>query len=180
MLTPSRGLTATLLVAALTFVGRASSQPPPNATDIQHLRSGAEHGDAIAQFQLGYWYETGAPQLKPNYREAAAWYRRAAAAGYAPAQLNLGALYRLGRGVKKNEAEAARWYRKAADQGNRGAQANLARMYQAGTGVPRDERESFELFRKAAEQNHARAQYETALSYEQGTVVNQDYAGAFN
>jgi len=45
------------------------------------------------------------------------WWRRAAEAGFAEAQFNLGKCYENGEGIEKNHEEAVKWYRKAADQG---------------------------------------------------------------
>jgi len=50
---------------------------------------------ATAQFNLGLMYGS-VPQ---DDVEAAKWYRLAAEQGYAPAQANLGVMYRNGEGV---------------------------------------------------------------------------------
>jgi TPR repeat protein len=54
------------------------------------------------------------------------------------AQLNLGWMYRNGRGVPDQDVKAFNWYRKAAEQGNVKAQYNLGQMYANGEGVPED------------------------------------------
>ena len=64
----------------------------------------------------------GVPQ---NYAEADAWYRKAAAQGYADAENNLGVAYYLGHGVPQNSVEAIAWLRKAAVQGYPRARRNL-------------------------------------------------------
>ena len=47
-----------------------------------------------------------------DYAEAIAdWYRKAAEAGHAQAQFNLGTMYREGHGVAQDDAEAFRWFR---------------------------------------------------------------------
>jgi TPR repeat protein len=60
------------------------------------------------------------------------WYRRAAEQGFPIAQLNLGELYRTGRGIPQDYSQAALWFRKAAEQDHVGAQFGLAEMYSAG------------------------------------------------
>jgi S1-C subfamily serine protease len=70
--------------------------------------------------------------------EAVKWYRKAAEQGFAPAQVDLGAMYHNGDGVLKDSAEAVKWFRKAADQGDSSAQSNLGVMYFNGIGVPKD------------------------------------------
>ena len=52
----------------------------------------------------------------------------AATTSYAPAQNDLGGLYRSGCSVPQDVHEAARWYRMAAEQGNATGQHNLGLM----------------------------------------------------
>ena len=49
--------------------------------DVAQLRLIAEEGDARAQTELGERYEDGRGGVALDYREAVAWYRRAAAQG---------------------------------------------------------------------------------------------------
>lgn len=62
------------------------------------------------------------------YTEAVKWYRKAAEKGYAPAQYNLGNMYRYGKGIAKDIQEARRWYRKAANHGHENAKEALKRL----------------------------------------------------
>ena len=73
-----------------------------------------------------------------DYREAASWYRKAAAQGNARGQYQLAAAYAEGEGVPQDYGEAVKWYRKAAAQGNIVAQRQLSHMYRYGRGVPKD------------------------------------------
>ena len=68
----------------------------------------AEHGNPVAQFYIGFMFETGrgVPQ---NYTEAAMWYRRAAEQGHGGAQYSLGLLYDKGFGVPRDVVEANKW-----------------------------------------------------------------------
>ena len=63
---------------------------------------------------------------------AALWFRKAAEQGYAPAQSNLGTLYRDGRGVAQHDTDAVIWFRKAADQGDAVAEFQLGNQYANG------------------------------------------------
>jgi hypothetical protein len=67
-----------------------------------------------------------------DYATALRLYRPLADQGDAPAQNDLGLMYRDGRGVPQDYAEALTWYRLAADQGNAGAQNSLGVLYQNG------------------------------------------------
>jgi uncharacterized protein len=73
-----------------------------------------------------------------NFKRASLWFRKAAEQGHAGAQVNLGTLYFLGRGVSESDQEALFWFRKAAAQRDALAFAKLGRMYEQGRGVPQD------------------------------------------
>lgn len=70
------------------------------------------------------------------------------------AQVRVGRLAELGRGMTKNLPEAVKWYQKAADQGNVEAEAYLGRMYRTGAGVPRDPLKAAKWSIKAATQSN--------------------------
>lgn len=69
----------------------------------------AQKGSAEAQYYAATIYEKG-HGAKPNYQEAAAWYRKAAEQGDKRATISLGRLYEQGLGVDKNPAEAFKWF----------------------------------------------------------------------
>ena len=58
--------------------------------------------------------------------------------GNAPAQNNLGFMYRNGRGVPQDDQTAVKWYTLAAEQGYALAQGNLGVMYAFGEGKLKD------------------------------------------
>ena len=124
--------TIAVLIALVVCVPVQAQTP-----EIDALRARAEQGDAEAQSNLGYMYDTG-QGVPQDYAEAMRWYRLAADQGYDGAQNNLGVMYDNGQGVPQDYAESVRWYRLAADQGDAGAQTNLGRMYGTGRGVPQD------------------------------------------
>jgi uncharacterized protein len=63
-----------------------------------------------------------------NPTEAALWYARAAAHGYARAEYNLAQLYQAGEGVPRNLDMAASWYAAAAGHGLSAAALKLASL----------------------------------------------------
>ncbi len=77
--------------------------------------------------------------------------------GHAPAQYNLGQMYRNGQGVPRDLIEAAKWYRLAALGNHPWAQYNLGSMYIRGLGVPRDDVQGYKWFSLAAAQGDAEA-----------------------
>lgn len=113
------------------------------------LLAKANAGDAAAQLAVGEAYENlGEP--KPDYAQAAEWYRKAADKDNAEAQIRLAALYRDGRGVNRDMAQAAAWYRKAAEQGNVSAQGTLGVLYSVGQGVAHSDEDAYYWFALAA------------------------------
>jgi len=109
-----------------------------------------------------------------DFAEALKFYRKAAEAGDAVSQVQLGGMYKEGVGVDKDPAEAVKWYRKAADQGSAGGQISLGVMYDFGYGVRQDYAEAVKWYRKAADQGDATGQFELGLVYELGHGVPKD------
>lgn len=105
--------------------------------------------DAIDAFQTGRRYEfgQGAPM---DEGKAAQFYRKAAMAGYPPAQNALGFMYATGRGVVQNNDIAVRWFKSAADAGHVAAQTNMGVMCAEGRGTDQDEILAVCYFYKAA------------------------------
>ena len=73
-----------------------------------------------------------------SYEEAVKWFKRAAEAGHAKAQANLGLCLFYGQGVERDVKQAIGWFVKAAEQGNAGAQAKLGDCYFHGEGIEQD------------------------------------------
>ena len=132
----------------------------------------AEGGDAVAQCNIGVYYEkgSGVPQ---SFEKAAEWYERSAQQGDAKAQCNLGACYRYGRGVPQSYEKAAEWYRRSAEQGFAAAQGNLAACYLFARGVPRSYEQAIFWYEKGAEQGDVRSQCSLGDCYKRGTGVEK-------
>lgn len=75
-------------------------------------RNRAQQGAADAQYQLGRAYEKGEAR---DYRQAEAWYRKAADQGYGPAQHSLGSMAMLGKGMAMDPVSAYVWLSLAAN-----------------------------------------------------------------
>ena len=56
--------------------------------------------------------------MGPDFKEAVKWYQKAADQGFAMAQLNLGLLYFLGKGVLEDFVQAYAWLNIAAANGD--------------------------------------------------------------
>ena len=113
----TRGIPA-VCVALVLLGGCSPAEAPETATspetaaivdmELESLRQRAEQGDADAQYNLGFVYQTGlgVPQ---DFVEAVRWYRLAADQGFAEAQANLGRAYYTGQGVPQDYVEAHKW-----------------------------------------------------------------------
>ncbi len=125
-----------------------------------------------AYFQGWKFYNAG------NYTEAYPLWLKAANAGDANAQVGLGYMYNMGRGVAQNYEEAVKWYRMAAEQGNADGQCNLGYMYDKGKGVKQNDAEAMKWYRKATEQGHAHGQSNLGSMYRDGQGIAQNYEEA--
>jgi len=160
----------------------------------------AERGDADAQCRLAEMYDPGkfgfGLGVFRNVIWAEKWHLRAAEAGSAYAQLQVGKMYER-RGyeefrfcrppkdpkslpkVREAFAKAAEWYTKAAEQGHAAAQCVLGMMYFRGRCCfPQDTKKALEWLEKAAEQGYADAQYNLGNAYKDGEGVTKDTAKA--
>ena len=82
---------------------------------------------AEAAFNLGELYRAGRG-VEQDYRQAAEWFRRAAAAGFAPARFHLAVLLFNGAGVPRDPAQARVLIEQAAAQGLPQARQALAEL----------------------------------------------------
>lgn len=92
-------------------------------------------------------------------------FRRAADAGFAPAQARLGDIL----DAAEEDAAAVAYYRKAALQGDAAGQYGLGSMFDKGEGVARDAVEALGWYRLAAEQDYLPAVQAIAWAYLSGT-----------
>lgn len=153
--------------------------------DVRALMSAAEKGDAAAQCRLAWRYYAGRG-VSQSAKEAAKWFRRAAAQGDAEAQSGLALLADKGViacqpgsdepaniGVETIENRTVAGYLKAAEQGDAEAQYRLGECYRKGNGVARSDENAASWYLKAAEKGHARAQCALAWCYYAGRGVAQ-------
>lgn len=136
----------------------------------------------IAAAQSGDLAQAEAALQARRFDEAARILGPLAAGGDPVAQLRLGTLHYLGRGVPEDEGKAFDWTSRAARHGLRDAQFQLAKMYTFRHGVPASEvdpdlQAAIWYFRSAS-QGHAEAQYSLGLMFMIGKGVEQNMAEA--
>ncbi len=106
------------------------------------------------------------------------YYKDAAEAGDASAQLELALFYRDGTLVEQNNELAFEWCLKGATQGHVDAMANLAEMYFLGDVVELDYDKAYFWFHKAALQDHPACARLVAHMIESKKVEEGDFAEA--
>jgi hypothetical protein len=112
-------------------------EQPVQGTDVNRILHRADAGDSTAQYEMALRYADG-EGVPQNYRDAMAWFAKAAASGNDDAQWKLGLGYIGGIGVPQDEREAVVWFKRAANRGDIRAQNALSDLYLSGRGVPRD------------------------------------------
>lgn len=128
------------------------------------------HGLPQALWSLGELYAQGVAGVQPDPKKAAALCKRAANAGFAPAQSTMGTLFAKAARFDR----AVHWWALAADQGDPEAMFNLAQMYRSGKGVVQDFERAFDLFFRAANVGLRSAQTRVGLAYATGEGVAPD------
>jgi hypothetical protein len=112
-------------------------QEPVQGTDVNRVLNRAGAADSVAQYEMALRYADG-EGVPQNYRDAMAWFAKAAANDNDNAQWKLGLGYIKGIGVPHDERKAAVWFKRAANHGDIRAQSALSDLYLSGRGVPRD------------------------------------------
>lgn len=117
-----------------------------------------------ALWNLGEILARGLPGLEPDARRAALLCKRAAQAGFAPAQSTLAVLFAQAKKYDK----AVHWWTLAADQSDPEALFNLAHAYRSGWAEPSHGEQAFGLLLRAANTGLAAAQARLGLAYATG------------
>lgn len=98
----------------------------PHHEAHQGFLHAGKQGYSRAAFELGNRYLVAKDTTK-----ALCWYQRAAKAGHANAQYNVGLMWLKGAGVPRDVLKGLTWMTKAADRGDDKAQALLQRIDEA-------------------------------------------------
>jgi hypothetical protein len=141
------------------------------------FRKSAKQGNLQAQYNLGLClWDSEDEELRSS---AITWMERAAHAGYAPAQCELGIRYITGEGLPQSDPAALRWFSLSAEQGYVPAQYNLAVLYlYGGSCLSPDESSAFQWFSRAAKEGYRDAQFYLGCLYERGNAVSRDVKAA--
>lgn len=95
---------------------------------LSYFQQAVDKGSIVAHRYIGELYNNGGNNIKVSYPTAFEHYAKAANAGDAEAQYQLGMMYRSGHGTTKNLATAKSWLQKAAANGHADAAKALKKM----------------------------------------------------
>jgi hypothetical protein len=129
-------------------------------TAVRLLEPLARDGQPQAQTRLGLLYYHG-HGVRESDAVAQQWFERAARAGWAEAQFQLGNMHAYGLAAVPPDQDpariAAQWYFEAARQGHAEAQYSLGILFLTGSGVWPSATEARRWIEAAAAQGHADA-----------------------
>ena len=161
------------LAAILTMLALVLAMPGRSAIAVDHSAADLAATDEPDAFFAGLdaWR---AGNLKAAYHH----WNKAAAAGDADAQFNLGTLYQSGLGIDADPDAAATLYAEAARRLVPVAAIALIRIKRAGYGVDIRAQDALDYLQGAADRGSALAQFELAIAYDRGIGVTQNHASA--
>ncbi|HEX8814407.1 MAG TPA: SEL1-like repeat protein [Terriglobales bacterium] len=133
---------------------------------------------AEAYFSVGDMYKNGL-EIPQDYSRAADWYRKAADAGSAYANMQLAQQLVAGQGVAQDYGEARRRCESAAKAQYYMGDYCLGVMNRQGLGGPKDPAEAAKWFARAAEMRHTESMLLLGEMYWKGEGVKQDKETAY-
>lgn len=146
---------------------------------LRLIQRAADAGSAEGAHRLALIYAQGLAETTRNDGRAYELFLKAASAGHARAQLNLGILFLRGQGVPRDLIQARAWLEKAAAGGDPMALYVLGRAMDASSDqVPADPVRAADLFRRAAEKGLMLAALRYGLALSEGVGVKRDHAAA--
>jgi len=166
-------------LAAMSYdTGHGWKLPGLEVGKINVAAAGPACKDAMQRYPdvTRFVFEAGrVATARKDYAEARRLYEQAAAAGYAMAMNNIGAMYEGGSGTPVNYVEAARWYQKATDAGEPIGMVDLGWQYESGHGVKKDYAQARQLYETAIKAGEPSAMNNLGLMYMHGEGVPRDY-----
>lgn len=166
----------TLEASSDQLLRRSPSSPSDRDRDV--LVQIAEHGDveALAAIVEPFLGQDARCSLKP---EALKWLTKAAQAGMADAQFQVGYAFLLGNNTHADDGAGVMWLKRAAAQGQPDAQTLLGLCYLWGKGVEKDHSAAVARLESGVAANDAIAMQSLAMCRENGWGVKKDQAEAF-
>ena len=138
----------------------------------------ANKGDAYAQGNVGWHYQTGNGVAQDN-KKAIKWFKLGVDKDAPYSLIQLAYHYNNGLGILKDEKKGFELNMKAANQGDEVAEANIGWHYLEGVGVSKDSELALKWFKLAAEKNNAYAQANLGWMIANGEGTKKDYKKGF-
>lgn len=154
-------------------------------TPADELIKASDANDAEAQYMLGQRHLRKNSGVPFDEAKGVGLVTKAAEAGYAPAQYELGCWfhwnhYDLGP-PHGNDELGSHWWKKASDQGYPEALYWMAECYYDEVlSYPKDVEKAVALYSSAANQGHNESRTKLAYIYQKGGAIKQDLPRAFN
>ena len=167
--------------------------------DISIIKHQAIHGDADAQFNLGYCYYVGLG-LNVDSKEAKAWFQRSiengkklekkdlnninslfklleklAKGGNSFSQNLIGVCYIKSLGTTLNYQEALKWFNKSSKKGDRAAKFNIGLCFELGLGVDKDNTKAYNWYKEAAQLGYINSMIKIGDFFENGKCVEKNF-----
>ncbi|MDP2454133.1 MULTISPECIES: tetratricopeptide repeat protein [unclassified Kaistella] len=101
------------------------------------LKKSAELGNAEAQYNLGYFLQSGTTGIK-NEKEAIDWYKKSSNNGFNNAHYAMMMAYGNGNGIEQNSEKAFEYALKCANNDDETCMWNVINCYLSGNGVKPD------------------------------------------
>lgn len=130
-------------------------------TAFKIFQSSALKGYSVGQYHLAQLYDVGPGQdqgIKKSPQLAVKWYTKAAKAGDAGAQYQLGSCYLVGHGIPQSFTHALKWSTRAAEQNFKSAQYAVSLMHAQGIGTSQSYEDGLKWCQRAAQLGHRAAQ----------------------
>jgi len=112
------------------YLSNAEGVPRDQERGMRWVRAAAEQGHSPAEHTMGIACQYG--DAAGGAEAAASWFARAAAAGIASSQYEIGVAYVNGDGVKMDRRQGIEWLWLAMQQGHAQAKADLRALADAG------------------------------------------------
>jgi TPR repeat protein len=143
------------------------------AKGIAWLKLAEAQGDERSAELLAKAYRRGLG-VETDLAKSSEYLLKAAKAGIAEAQGQMGLNYWFASGVEENHAEAYKWLNMCALQGEGRGLYLLGKATEGGIGCKKDHKEAFRLYQLAAEKEEVDAVYQLAECFYYGTGVEKD------
>lgn len=156
------------------LAGRSGGDPGILSESRDLLLKAAAQPFPPAQRLLGYCLLKGDIGLPKDPVAAMGWFTKAAKAGDADSQFELGLGYHTGNGHPKSQVMAAWCWHQASLQGHVGATSNLGNIYKDGDGVIKNPERAVALWERAADTGDGIAMLNLAGCYLEGMGKPKD------